>query len=192
MKVNYIGVIWSESEKKVFTVWVGIYKRGLCKVNFSVYLSLWLTCEILRLFPSGMATHLGLVSTLDAETRVVQRKLLAYVQAQLSNRTRVHAAEMVEKEEGWGREREMLYRQIAELEADREAEKARVKGAGGLNRGTRTQSNVDQRLSMWGCHVGRQPNVVRQRESDTLMFDIAHNSRQCGETVTFFDKALEC
>ena len=69
-----------------------------------------------------MATHLGLVSTLDAETRIVQQKLIAYVQKQLSNMTRVHAAEMVEKEAGWGREREMLCKQIAQLEADREAE----------------------------------------------------------------------
>ena len=70
-----------------------------------------------------MAARLGLVSTLHAETYTIQQKLIAYVQKQLSTMTRVHAAEMVEKEAGWGQEREMLCKQIAQLEADREAEK---------------------------------------------------------------------
>ena len=93
-----------------------------------------------------MATHLGLVSTLDAETRIVQQKLIAYVQKQLSTMTRVHAAEMVEKEEGWGRERDMLYGRIAELEA----ENARFRGAGGLKRGKKCCQCVKHKKTISG------------------------------------------
>ena len=70
-----------------------------------------------------MAARLDLVSTLHSATYPIQQKLITYVQKQLSTMTRAHAAEMVERESGWGREHEMLCKQIAQLEADREAEK---------------------------------------------------------------------
>ena len=78
-----------------------------------------------------MAAFPNLMSKLESETRVVQQRLLAYVQEQLLTKTQVLTAEMVGREEGWGRERDMLYGRIAKLEA----ENARFKGAGGLKRG---------------------------------------------------------
>ena len=71
------------------------------------------------------------MSKLESETRVVQQRLLAYVQEQLSTKTQALTAEMVGREEGWGRERDLFYGRIAKLEA----ENARLKGAGGSKRG---------------------------------------------------------
>jgi len=74
-----------------------------------------------------MAARLDLVSTLHSATYPIQQKLITYVQKQLSTMARAHAAEMMEKESEWGREREVLCKQIAQLEADR--------GAGGVCKG---------------------------------------------------------
>ena len=107
-----------------------------------------------------MASPLDLILKLDAETRVVQWRLLAYVQEQLSTKTRVHAAEMVEKEEGWGPERDMLYGRIADLEA----ENARFKGAGGLERGKKCCQCVKHRKTISGLERDLRKSGERPTE----------------------------
>ena len=90
-----------------------------------------------------MAASSSLMSKLDSETRVVQQRLLAYVQErlltrtqacvqeQLSTQTQALTAELVGREAVWGRERDSLYGRIAELEA----ENARLRGPGGSEQG---------------------------------------------------------
>ena len=88
------------------------------------------------------------------------------MQEQLSTKTWVLTAEMIEKEEGWGRERDMLYGQIAKLDA----ENARSKGAGGSKQGKCCQC-VKHRKTIAGlkrdlrqCQEDSQDQTARLEE----------------------------